>query len=78
MKPIQTYGGPIFGILLAIMVFGSSAFGQLIPERLYYGVGRRVPVVVVAPDDFVGELTIKLYDGASGVEIASEPAAKGR
>ncbi len=68
----------IFGTLFAMVVCSADAMAQLEPERLYFGVGRRVPVTVIAPEDFAGELTIKLYDAGSGIEIGSAPAARGR
>ena len=51
---------------------------QITPDRLYQGVGQRIVVSVQAPDDFVGELTIKLHDAATLEVVASAPAASGR
>jgi len=54
------------------------ASAQLTPDRLYFGVGQRVVIRVDAPEDFPGELTIKLHNPASGEVIESATAAKGR
>ncbi len=52
---------------------GSDAT-PLLPERLYAGVGRAIPVRVQAD----GEAKLLLVDGRSGATIASAPAASGR
>lgn len=69
-------------VLLAVVAcFGSVvsvAWGQLTPERLYYGVDRRVPVRVDAPEGFLGELTIRLHSIADGAVVAESAAAAGR
>jgi len=68
-------------ILLVIFTIASLSSGlraQLTPDRLYVGVGQRVVVQVNAPDDFLGDLTIKLVNGSTLAPIASAPAAKGR
>ena len=51
---------------------------QLSPDRLYFGVGQRIVIRVDAPDDFLGELTIKLHDPRTLKVLQSAPAAKGR
>jgi len=56
----------------------SGAAAQLTPERLYYGVDRRVPVRVDAPEGFIGELTIRLHEIGSGTVVAESAAAAGR
>lgn len=65
-----------FSVLLGGLV--SPAVAQLTVDQLYFGLGRRVPVNVIAPEDFPGELTLKLYDAATMVEVGSAPAARGR
>lgn len=59
-------------------VVASQLQAQLSPDRLYVGVGQRVVVTVGAPEDFLGELTIKLHDPLTLQVIHSAPAAKGR
>ncbi len=82
MKPTPSFSRLVLGLFAGFLVCAiggvSSALAQLDPERLYYGVGRRVPVMVTAPEGYAGELTIKLYDAASEIEIESAPAASGR
>lgn len=56
----------------------SGAAAQLTPEKLYYGVDRRVPVRVDAPEGFLGELTIRLHEVGSGAVVAESAAAAGR
>lgn len=70
-----------FGILTlcaVLMSFGSFANAQITADHLYFGLGRRVPINVIAPEDFPGELTIKLYDASTQIEVGSAPAARGR
>lgn len=55
-----------------------SANAQLAPEQLYNGIGQRIVITVTAPDDFIGELTIKLHDPKTREVLASAPAATGR
>lgn len=69
------------GAVVALALLGagaSGARGQLAPEQLYYGVDRRVPVRVDAPEGFVGELTIRLHEIATGAVVAESAAAAGR
>ncbi len=61
-----------------LIVMSGGAFGQLTPERLYYGVDQRVPVTVGVPDGFAGELTIRLHAFESGAVVAEAAAAEGR
>jgi len=68
-------------LLLSLVVLAinpPSLLAQLTPDRLYFGVGQRVVVRVDAPDDFLGELTIKLHDPRTLEVLLSAPAAKGR
>lgn len=64
--------------LILIMMLPVSAHAQLIPDRLYVGVGQRVVVRVDAPEDFTGEPTIKLHHPQTLEVIAEAPAAIGR
>jgi len=67
----------LLGVLLLAMS-SQSVWAQLTPDRLYFGVGQRVVIQVDAPEDFLGDLTIKLVNGSTLAPIASAPAAKGR
>jgi len=64
--------------LVIITMSTSPVNAQLTPDRLYFGVGQRVVIRVDAPEQFIGELTIKLHDPRTGVVLESAPAAKGR
>ncbi len=63
-------------ILLGIMP--STALAQLAVDRLYFGVGQRVVVHVDAPENFIGEITLKLLDPGTLKVIQSVAGAKGR
>lgn len=66
-------------IIAVVLSFTSHhALAQLVPERLYYGVGQRVPVLVQTPDDFAGEITIELIDPSDPQWTRRAPAASGR
>lgn len=65
-------------VLVGLSCLAGGASAQLTPERLYYGVDRRVPVRVEAPPDFVGELTVRLLDIATGEVLGESAAALGR
>ncbi len=65
-------------VLFALVATSSTLLAQLSPDRLYFGVGQRVVIHVKAPDDFLGELTIKLHDPHTLAVLKSAPAARGR
>jgi len=65
-------------MLVVLMLSGQNLWAGLTPDRLYFGVGQRVVITVEAPEDFLGELTIKLHDPRTLTVLASAPAAKGR
>lgn len=66
--------------MIAVLVLTGlqAATAQLTPERLYFGVGQRVPVLIQTPDGFHGEVTIRLYDPKSDTWTHTVPAAAGR
>ncbi len=66
----------IFAVVLTLT--SHLAHAQLVPERLYYGVGQRVPILVQTPDDFAGEIAIELIDPENPDWTRSAPAARGR
>jgi len=47
------------------VVLASTAHAQLTPDRLYYGVGRSIPMTVTIPKDATGEPAIRLYEATS-------------
>ncbi len=65
-------------ILITLLGWITPTYAQLVPERLYYGVGQRVTIRIQAPDDFLGELTIRVYDPATDEWTHEVPAAAGR
>lgn len=66
----------LFGV---IVVWSPAAAGQIVPERLYFAVDKRIVVEVGVPDgEAVGDLEVRLHDAASGAVIASSPAVVGR
>ena len=68
----------IVALLIMLMAWPTLANAQLTPDHLYNGVGQRIVITVDAPDDFPGELTIKLHNPRTLEVLASAPAAKGR
>jgi peptidyl-prolyl cis-trans isomerase B (cyclophilin B) len=60
------------------LTFGSStAWAQLKPDRLYYGVNRPVPMAVSIPEGVTGEAEIHLLKPVSAELIEKAPASKG-
>lgn len=51
------------------------AWSQLSPDRLYYGVGRAVPMTVEIPKGLPGEPTIRLYEIPRATDAQADPAA---
>ena len=51
---------------------------QLTPERLYFGVGQRLVVMVGMPEESTAEPSIVLYKAGSLEEVSRAPAARGR
>tara|TARA_R110000868_G_scaffold119469_1_gene316416 strand:- start:82874 stop:83968 length:1095 start_codon:yes stop_codon:yes gene_type:complete len=68
----------LLALLTALLATPSTAIAQLTPERLYFGVGQRVPVQIDVPEGFVGEVTLHLYDPATKEWTHKVPAASGR
>lgn len=61
----------------ALMMLASVSWGQLTPDRTYYGVGRAVPMTIAVPAGTEGEVRVTLNDAATGKEIARADAAPG-
>lgn len=61
-----------------LSIIAQPAAGQLVPERLYYGVGRSAPMEVRAPETFSGEVSIALHEFGVEAPAARAPAAVGR
>jgi len=64
--------------VLCVFSLASGAAAPLTPERLYHGLGQRIPVRVDTPVSFQGEITIRIYDPAAGSFTHAAPAAQGR
>lgn len=69
---------PLFLLPLLMGLFAGFAHAQLVPDQLYFGIGRRVVVNVEVPEDRIAEPSIKLHNASTLEVIASAPAAKGR
>lgn len=64
-------------LVLAASALPSVVMGQLVPDRLYYGVGREMPMTIKVPADKKGEIKIKLLEPVTAKELASASAAAG-
>ncbi len=65
-------------LILTALTAIPVAQAQLTPERLYFGIGQRVPIEITVPDGFAGEVTIRLYDPSSDQWTHTVAAAAGR
>jgi peptidyl-prolyl cis-trans isomerase B (cyclophilin B) len=63
----------LFAALASLTLGATSALAQLMPDRMFYGVDRKIPMTVTAEGDPV----IKLYDPATQQEVDSAPAIAG-
>lgn len=61
----------LVAVVLSVLVCHSGALAQLLPERLYYGINRAMPMVVGAPAGTAEGATIEVRLYAPG---AAEPA----
>ncbi len=61
----------------AVALAGSCASAQLVPDRLYFGVDRPVPMTVTVPDDAKGDAVVELYAPGAKEPSASAPVAAG-
>lgn len=57
--------------------FATSAFAQLAPDRLYYGVDRAIPMTIKVPDGKTGEVQIELLEADTAKVLASASAQAG-
>lgn len=55
----------------------SSAMAQLVPDRLYYGVDRPIPMTVKVPDGKTGDVQIELLEAEAANVLASAAAQPG-
>ncbi len=62
---------------VAVALAGSCASAQLVPDRLYYGVERPVPMTVTVPADAKGDPVVELYNAGEKKPAASAPVAAG-
>lgn len=61
-------------ILACLLVGAPGALGQLVPDRLYYGIDRAIPMTVERPDGAEGDLSIRLLaPDATELESAGVP-----
>ncbi|MFK7759115.1 MAG: peptidylprolyl isomerase [Phycisphaerales bacterium] len=65
-------------VCVLLVLIASSACAQLMPERLYYGVGQRVPIQIQIPDNYFGEITLRVYNPSTQEWTHEVPAAAGR
>jgi len=66
---------------ISLLVVAVAASGQIVPERLYYGVDRAIPMTVVVPDGMNGEARLDLFGAPkfpARDPIASAEVAPGR
>lgn len=54
----------IVASLACSFVLAAGCNAQLTPDRLYYGVGRTMPMTISVPKDTAGEPSIRLYEAA--------------
>lgn len=69
--------GAVLACVLSLVSLCSVASAQLVPERLYYGVKRTMPMRVALPADATGEATIKLYAMNAKEPLASANVDEG-
>lgn len=66
-----------FPVAVIVALTAAGADGQITPDRLYYGVGRAMPMTVRAPAGTTGELTIQLLAPGTAEVVASAPVKAG-
>ena len=66
-----------FAAFSAVALAGSCASAQLVPDRLYYGVDRPVPMTVTVPAGATGDPVDELFNATDPKPIASAPVAPG-
>ncbi|GIK19111.1 MAG: hypothetical protein AMXMBFR77_15460 [Phycisphaerales bacterium] len=64
-------------LCIALTAHLPRASAQLLPERVYYGHGRTIPMQVVVPGALAGEVTIELLAPNTAERVDSAPAAEG-
>lgn len=71
-------------VALAIGLGACAASAQVVPERLYYGAGRQVTVIVTVPEGAAGDVRIELLEAGEGKDmtvgakvVATAPASAG-
>jgi cyclophilin family peptidyl-prolyl cis-trans isomerase len=62
----------------ASLAFAALAQGQLAPDRVYYGIGRSIPMTVRVPEDLKGEAEIRLLAPVTAESKASAAVVAGR
>ncbi|MEM9165742.1 MAG: peptidylprolyl isomerase [Planctomycetota bacterium] len=69
--------GSALVLLLVPLLSVGAASAQLVPERVYYGIDRPMPIEVVRPAGVAGDLQIKLLEPVSAGELASVRCEEG-
>ena len=62
----------------AAVLLSSLCFAQLTPDRLYYGVGREIPIVVKVPEGKQGEAVIELLRPQTAEKVATASVLPGK
>ncbi len=79
MKTLTARRVPARLLLAALAAIPAlTAFGQLAPERTYYGVGRAVPFTVKVPEGKTGDVSVQLFTQAAKEPIATQSVAPGK
>lgn len=68
---------PLLSAILLVAGISASASAQLVPDRLYYGVDRPIPMTVKVPDGKAGDVQIELLEADTAKVLASAAAQAG-
>ncbi len=63
--------------LITAATITTSAFAQLIPDRMYYGVDRPIPMTIKVPAGKTGDITLELLEPVTAKSLASAAASEG-
>jgi peptidyl-prolyl cis-trans isomerase B (cyclophilin B) len=72
-----TFRVPAIAASLLTFALAGVASAQLTPDRLYYGVGRDVPMTVKVPEGKKGEVSVQLLEAGTAKQLATAGAAAG-
>jgi len=68
----------VLSCAIALGICATCSLSQIIPERLYNGRDRRLPVLVQTPDGFAGEIEIELRIRGEAAALETAAGASGR